>query len=142
MKKLLISGMIATSLFAMQLAQAETICDAKIALADARLNLMMMVISTDQAEQDFLKTGIDKASTALEKVLETLLKDDNKNDDAQLTTFKETWAQFKNTRETEIVPAIRAGDNDKARKIATGIQSKRMKVMNGVIKALDGDDCN
>jgi hypothetical protein len=142
MKKLLISGMIATSLFAMQLAQAETICDAKIALADARLNLMMMVISTDQAEQDFLKTGIDKASTALEKVLETLLKDDNKNDDAQLTTFKETWAQFKNTRETEIVPAIRAGDNDNARKIATGIQSKRMKVMNGVIKALDGDDCN
>ncbi len=45
MKKLLISGIIAISL--MQWVQAETICDARIALADARFNLMMMVMSTD-----------------------------------------------------------------------------------------------
>jgi len=142
MKKLLMSGMIAASLFAMPLAQAATICDAKIALADARFNLMMMVMSTDKGEQDILKTEIDKASTALEKVVETMLKDENKNDDAQLTTFQNTWAQFKNTRETGIIPAISTGNHTEALNIAIGIQSKRMTIMNGIIKALNGDACN
>jgi predicted amino acid-binding ACT domain protein len=143
MKKFLMSGMIAASLLTMPFAQAQTtICDAKIALADARFNLMMMVFSMDKAEQDALKTEIDKASTALEKVVKTMLKDERKFDDAQLTDFQNTWAQFKNTRETEIVPAIRAGNNDKAVGIATGIQAGRMNTMNGIIQALNGDNCD
>jgi hypothetical protein len=139
MKKLLISGMIA--FFAMQWVQAATICDARIALAEARLNLMMMVVSTDKAEQDDLKVEIDKASIDLEKAIAAMLKDENKIDDAQLTTLEETWAAFKNTRETEIVPAVYAGDNDKAVGIATGVQAGRMKIMNGIIQALNGDNC-
>jgi hypothetical protein len=142
MKKILMSGMIVASLFAIQLVQAATICDAKNALADARFNLMMMVDETDREEQDLLKTEIDTASTALEGVLESMLNDGNKNDDARLATCQKTWFQFKNTRETEIVPAIRKGDNAKAREIATGIQAKRMRVMNGVIRALHGEDCD
>ena len=143
MKKFLMSGMIATSLLTMPFAQAQTtICDAKIALADARFNLMMMVFSMDKAEQDALKTEIDKASIALEKVVKTMLKDDRKFDDVQLTTFQNTWAQFKNTRETEIVPAIRAGNNDKATEIATGIQAQRMNTMDGIVQALNGDNCD
>jgi len=134
--------MIIASLFAMPLVQAATICDAKNALADARFNLMMMVDETDREEQNLLKTDIDTASTALEGVFETMLKDGNKNDDAQLATFQMTWFEFKNTRETEIVPAIRKGNNAKAREIATGIQAERMQVMNGVIKALHGEDCD
>ena len=140
MKKLLISGIIAISL--MQMVQAETICDAKIALADARFNLMMMVMSTDKAEQDALKVEIDNASIALEKAFDAMLQDENKTDDAQINNFQETWAEFKNTRETEIVPAIYAGDNMKAIMIAIGIQAERMKIMNGIIQALNGDNCN
>ncbi|MDM8557821.1 MCP four helix bundle domain-containing protein [Candidatus Parabeggiatoa sp. HSG14] len=141
MKKFLITGIIASSLFAMQWVAAETICDAKIALADARLNLMMMVVSTEKAEHDYLKTEIDQASTDLEKVLEAMLKDERKYDDAQLTTFQETWAKFKNTRETEIVPAIQVGNNDKALEIAIGVQAERMEIMNNVVQALNGDNC-
>ncbi len=140
MKKLLISGMIA--FFAMQWVQAATICDAKTALVNARLNLMMMVVEMDKAEQDALKKKIDNASIALEKAMTAMLKDENKIDDAQLTTLQETWAQFKNTRETEIVPAVYAGENKKAIGIATGIQAGRMKIMNGVIRDLNGDNCN
>ena len=140
MKKLLISGIIAISL--MQMVQAETICDAKIALADARFNLMMMVMSTDKAEQDALKVEIDNASIALEKAFDAMLQDENKSDDAQINNFQQTWAEFKNTRETEIVPAIYAGDNMKAIMIAIGIQAERMKIMNGIIQALNGDNCN
>lgn len=140
MKKLLIGVIIA--IFAMQLVQAATICDAKISLAEARLNLMMMVMSTDKAEQDALKIEIDAASIGLEQAIAAMLKDENKTDDAQLVTLQETWAAFKNTRETEIIPAIRAGDNDKAIAIATGIQGERMEIMNGVIQALNGDNCD
>ncbi len=111
MKKLLISGIIA--LFAMQLVQAATICDAKVGLAEARLNLMMMVMSTDKAEHNALKVDIDTASTALEMAMTAMLKDENKTDDAQLTNLQSTWAAFKNTRETEIIPAVRAGDRNK-----------------------------
>jgi len=140
MKKLLISGIIA--FLSMQLVQAETICDARISLADARFNLMMMVMSTDKAEQDALKVEIDKASADLERVIAAMLKDENKIDDSQLTILLETWTAFKNTRETEIVPAIYAGDNMKAIGIATGIQAGRMMTMEGIIQALNGDNCN
>jgi len=140
MKKLLISGLIA--FFSMQLVQAETICDARISLADARFNLMMMVMSTEKAEQDALKVEIDNASTVLERVMAAMLKDGNKTDDAQLTILQDTWVAFKNTRETEIVPAIYAGDNMKAIEIATGIQAERMNTMDGKIQELNGDNCN
>lgn len=139
--KQFVIGVIFT-IFAMQLVQAASICDAKIALADARLNLMMMVMSTDTAEQDDLKFDIDKASVELERVLKIMLKDENRTDDAQLTTLQKTWAEFKNTRETQIIPAIRAGNNAKAMQIATGIQAKRMKLMNHLIQMLNGDNCN
>jgi hypothetical protein len=142
MKNILMSGMIVASLFVIPLVQAATICDAKNALADARFNLMMMVDETDREEQNVLKTEIDAASTALEGVFESMLNDGNKNDDARLATFKKTWFEFKNTRETEIVPAIRRGDNAKAKDIAIGIQAERMQVMNGVVKALHGEDCD
>ena len=138
MRQFLIIGMIAL----MQIAQAETICDAKIALADARLNLMMMVMSTDNVEQKFLKKEIDKASLTLENELNNLLKEQNKSNDTQVMIFKKTWATFKYTRENGIIPAIRAGNNNKAFKIAIGIQSKRMRIMNNIIKTLDGDNCN
>jgi hypothetical protein len=128
--------------FAMQWVQAATICDAKTALANARLNLMMMVVSTEKAEQDALKVDIDKASIELEKAMTAMLKDENKIDDVQLKTLKKTWTQFKNTRETEIVPAVYAGDNQKAIGIATGVQAGRMKIMNGVIRELNGDNCD
>jgi hypothetical protein len=141
MKKLLMSGIIASSLLAMQLSLAATICDAKLALADARLNLMMMVVSEDKAEQDSLKPEIDKASSDLEEVVEAMLKDERKYDDEQLKTFQKTWAKFKNTRETGIIPAIRAGDNETALNIAIGIQAERMEIMDGVIQDLNGDNC-
>jgi hypothetical protein len=141
MKKLLIGGMLFTSMFAMQVLQAATICDVKVALHDARSNLVTMVGSTDNAEQEGLKVKIDEATVRLEEAYGAMLSDDNTADDAQLNTFKETWEAFKNTRETEIVPAIYAGKNADAKAIATGIQAERMKVMNGVVEALGGNDC-
>jgi hypothetical protein len=142
MKKLVLVSMAAASIFTMQLAHsATTICEVKSALGDARSNLVDMVASTDKAEQEALKAKVDAATTELEAATSSMLGDDNKDDDGDLATFEKTWADFKNTRETEIVPAIYAGDNAKAKDIATGIQKERMGVMNGVVSSLGGDDC-
>jgi len=141
MKKLVIVGMAAASMFTMQLAHSATICDMKTALGDARSNLVDMVASTDKAEQEGLKAKVDAATTELEGATSAMLGDDNKDDDADLATFEKTWADFKDTRESEIVPAIYAGDNAKAKEIATGVQAERMSVMNGVISSHGGDDC-
>ena len=141
MKKLVVAGMAVASIFTMQLAHSATICDMKTALGDARSNLVDMVGSTDKAEQEGLKAKVDAATADLEAATSAMLSDDNKDDDADLATFEKTWADFKNTRETEIVPAIYAGDNAKAKEIATGIQAERMSVMNGIISSHGGDDC-
>jgi hypothetical protein len=116
-----------------------SLCDAKIFLADVHLNLMMMAMSTDKTEQDALKVEIDKASTDFEKVLAAILKDEIDND--QFTALQKTWTVFKNTRETEIIPAIRAGDNEKVSEI-NGIQAERMNTMNGIIQVLTEDNCD
>ncbi len=116
---------------------SKSSCDAKTSLGDARFYLMMMVISTDQAEQNSSKAEIDKASTELERSLAML----NQTDD-QIITLQETWAAFKNTYETEILPAIQVGDNDKASEIANGIQAERMKTMNGIFQNINGDNCD
>jgi hypothetical protein len=114
-------------------------CDAKTFLADVHLNLMMMAMSTDKTEQDALKVEIDKASTDFEKVLAAIFKDEIDND--QFTALQETWTVFKNTRETEIIPAIRAGDNEKVSEI-NGIQTERMNTMNSIIQVLTEDNCD
>jgi hypothetical protein len=116
-------------------------CDAKRSLATVRLNLMMMLMSTNQTEQESLKVKIDKASINLEKAL-AMLKNENQNEGSQLMTLQNIWATFKNSYETEIMPAIRAGNNAKASEIAA-IQVEQMKTMNGILlQAIDEDNCD
>jgi hypothetical protein len=111
------------------------LCNAKTSLADAHLNLMMMIISTDKAEQDALKREIDNASTQFEKAFATLHEIDND----EFTALQEIWIVYKNLRETKIIPAIMAGYNDQALEMANGIQAERMKAMKGIIQV---DYCN
>jgi hypothetical protein len=50
-------------------------------------------------------------------------------DAAKGDAFKPVWEAFKTTRETEIIPAVKAGDAATAKGIATGVQAGRMKEM-------------
>jgi len=56
---------------------------------------------------------------------------------APFKELKETWAAFKNTRETELVPAILAGEKAKAEKIGGGIQKERLEKCYSLIPVLD-----
>lgn len=106
-------------------AAAATPDDVCAALADARGHLVNMIASTDKATNDGLKGKIQAASTQLE----TALADVQKSDSAKAAAFKPAWEAFKNTRETEIIPAIYANKNADAKALATGIQAERMTQM-------------
>ena len=56
---------------------------------------------------------------------------------SQFKELKETWEAFKLTRETELVPAILAGEKEKAEKIAAGIQKVRLERCYALMLELD-----
>ncbi len=95
-------------------------------LAEARTQLVAMIAETDPAKLDDFKAKVHDASDKLDADLEAMASG---ADAAKATEFKPAWEDFKNTRETEIIPAVYAGKNAEAKAIATGIQAERMKKM-------------
>ena len=114
---------------------ADTI---QAALGEARANLVAMIDTTDKAAQDDLYAKVTKASKDLDSALDAALKDAATTADqaAKYKDFKATWDAFKNTRETEIVPAVRAGKTADAKAVAGGVQAERMKKMKGLLGEL------
>lgn len=54
--------------------------------------------------------------------------------------YKSVWSEFKKTRESDLVPAILAGKQSEAEKIATGIQKERIDKLNRLLDVLIGED--
>ena len=108
------------------LAQAATPADACANLAAARAALVAMIDETDATKIDGYVEKIRAASDAVDADLAAMA---GSPDAAKADAFKPAWEAFKSTRETEIIPAVKAGDKDKAKEIATGIQAERMKEM-------------
>jgi hypothetical protein len=70
-------------------------------------------------QQKLVKETADKVSAHLAKMKAPAGKE------AQFKELQETWAAFKKTRETELVPAVLAGKEDDAKKLVNGIQKER-----------------
>ncbi|MCG6862197.1 MAG: hypothetical protein LJE70_13120, partial [Chromatiaceae bacterium] len=95
-------------------------------LAEARTQLVAMIAETDPAKLDDFKAKVHAASDKLDADLAAMASGP---DAAKATEFLPAWDAFKNTRETEIIPAVYAGKNNDAKAIATGIQAERMTQM-------------
>lgn len=108
------------------LAQAATPADACTNLAAARTALVGMIDEPDAAKLDGYVEKIHAASAALDGNLAAMA---GGPDAAKADAFKPVWKDFKKTRETEIIPAVKAGDKAKAKELATGVQAGRMKEM-------------
>jgi hypothetical protein len=107
-------------------AYAATPADACAHLGEARTHLVAMVGEADPTKLDGLKAKVHAASDMLEKDLAAMASGP---DAAKVSAFKPVWEAFKATREKEIIPALYAGDKDKAKGLATGVQAGRMKEM-------------
>jgi hypothetical protein len=116
----------ATALLSAGFVAADTPADACANLGEARAQLVAMTAETDAAKLDGYKAKIHAASKALDANLAAMA---GGSDAAKVQAFKPVWENFKTTRESEIIPALYAGDKDKAKGLATGIQAERMKQM-------------
>ena len=106
-------------------AWADSASDACAALVNARSTLYSMLSAKDKPAQDALKAKVQDASAKLDSVLAGMTGADAK----KAADFKTVWDQFKTTRDKEIIPAIYQGNAGEAKKIADGIQYKRLSEM-------------
>lgn len=92
-------------------------------LLDARDVLLVMLRNPDKrdaAQQKLVKDTADDVSEHVQKMRAPLGKE------AILDQLVENWNAFKETREKELVPLILSGKDAEAKKIAYGIQNKRL----------------
>jgi hypothetical protein len=118
--------LLAATLASASLVHATTPESACANLADARTQLVGMIAETDAARLDDFKAKVHAASDKLDADLSAMASGP---DAAKVAAFQPVWEDFKNTRETEIIPAVYAGKNAEAKAIATGVQAERMKQM-------------
>ena len=104
------------------LAHANEFEDLRTEMTAARESLVTLVVNKDKRgadQQKLVKETADKVSAHLVKMKAPAGKE------AQFKELSETWAAFKKTRETELVPAVLAGKDDEAKKLVNGIQKER-----------------
>jgi hypothetical protein len=111
-------------------AYAASPADACANLGEARTQLVAMLGESDPAKLDGLKAKVHAASDKLDQDLAAMASGP---DAAAVKAFKPVWDAFKATRENEIIPALYAGDKEKAKGLATGVQAGRMKEMKGAM---------
>ena len=117
------------------LAQANEFEDLRTEMTAARESLVTLVVNKDKRgadQQKLVKETADKVSAHLAKMKAPAGKE------AQFKELTETWAAFKKTRETELVPAVLAGKEDDAKKLVNGIQKERYTKCQQILGDLGG----
>jgi len=117
------------------LAQANEFEDLRTEMTAARESLVTLVVNKDKRgadQQKLVKETADKVSAHLAKMKAPAGKE------AQFKELTETWAAFKKTRETELVPAVLAGKDDDAKKLVNGIQKERYTKCQQILGDLGG----
>lgn len=116
-------------------AHANEFSDLRGELSAARESLVTMMVNKDKRgadQQKIVKTSADAVSAHLAKMKAPAGKE------AQFKELVDTWNAFKKTRETELVPAILAGKDDEAKKLAGGIQKERITKCQELVGELGG----
>ena len=116
-------------------AHANEFTDLRGSLSAARESLVTMMLNKDKRgadQQKLVKETADTVSAKLTKMKAPAGKE------AQFKELVETWNAFKKTREAELVPAILAGKEDEARKLAGGVQKDRITKAQQLVGELGG----
>lgn len=118
-------------------AYAGPIAEIQTTLTTTRQHTMAML---GEADRTVLEMRYDEAlasSKALDAQLAAALANDKlRAMRPTLTQFEGVWVAFKKTRDEEIIPALYAGDRDKARGMAKTIQAPRFKKLNELLGSL------
>ncbi len=115
-------------------AYASELSTLKEDMLAARKELVTMVMNPGKRGPDQQKRVKDTAD-AVSAQLDRMAVPDGKAD--RFKELRATWDAFKHTRETELVPAILAGNKQEAEKIASGVQKERLERCFALISELD-----
>ena len=118
-----------------QWAHANEFTDLRAQLSAARESLVTLLVNKDKRgadQQKLVKDTADAVSAHLAKMKAPAGKE------AQFKELVESWNAFKKTREVELVPAILAGKDDEAKKLAGGIQKERITRCQQLVGELGG----
>ena len=136
MKKWILSLSVALlTLGSSTLAAANEFSDLRGKLSAARESLVTMLVNKDKRgtdHQKVVKDTADAVSAHLAKLKAPAGKE------AQMKELVDTWNAFKKTREVELVPAILAGKEDEAKKLAGGVQKERITKCQQLVGELGG----
>lgn len=105
----------------------------KQAVTAARESLVTMLMSPAKRGADQQKLVADTANK-VDELLHGMKAPAGK--EAQFAELKEAWSAFHATRKAELVPAIVAGKQAEAEKIAAGVQKQRLKKVFDICDAL------
>lgn len=100
------------------------------ALLEARSALLAMIDEDNAHTRSALHGRVCEASARLDD----MLRDSIPAPDELAAAFKLVWEQFKKTRNTKIIPAVYGGHRETARKLATGIQARRLAQMKKMVE--------
>ena len=136
MKKWILSLSVALlTLGSSTLAAANEFSDLRGKLSAARESLVTMLVTKDKRGTDHQK-GVKDTADAVSAHLAKLKAPAGK--EAQMKELVDTWNAFKKTREVELVPAILAGKEDEAKKLAGGVQKERITKCQQLVGELGG----
>lgn len=133
MKPLFTSLLVLPGLLLGSVAQADQSTQACSLLMSARVHLLAVVGARDANTLENHVVRVHEQSDNLDATLDQMAQSQNPEEAAKAKTFRPVWEAFKATREQEIIPAARAGKNDKARSLAMGIQAERRKKMRDIL---------
>ncbi|MDB4975174.1 MAG: secreted protein [Myxococcaceae bacterium] len=108
------------------------------ALLDARQGLVTLLDTTDTTAQGKLEADIKKNSKLVDEGLKAALSDKatRTEDLPKYKDFSSVWEAFKKTRDSEIIPAIKAGKVSDAKALAKGVQAERFAKMKELLGSL------
>jgi hypothetical protein len=136
MKNILLSLFVAIfAALAAPWAHANDFTELRTELSAARESLVTMMVNKDKRgadQQKLVKDTANAVSAHLAKLKAPAGKE------AQFKELVDSWNAFKKTRETELVPAILAGQDAEAKKIAGGIQKERITKCQQMVGELGG----
>jgi hypothetical protein len=124
-----------SAIMAAPAAYANEFAELRGLLSAARESLVTMMLNKDKRgpdQQKLVKETADAVSAKLAKMKAPAGKE------PQLKELVETWKAFKKTREDELVPAILAGKEEEARKLAGGVQKERITKAQQLVGELGG----
>ncbi|MCI4625082.1 MAG: hypothetical protein L3V56_03880 [Candidatus Magnetoovum sp. WYHC-5] len=134
MKKFISLFVMMTVMLMAYSAFAGEFADLQKKITETREALVTMVndkAKRGEEQQKMLKTTTEAVNTALAGMKAPAGKD------AQFKELTDTWNAFTKTRDEELVPALLAGKDDDAKKLATGIQKERFEKLVSLCGELD-----